>query len=294
MREDQFVLHFETAPNRYPDTVLAGRALIEWVALVQAAVMAVDPAERLVIEIVGVREGSSRFQQLLKWAEDQTANVRQAWEAYPNLKSIIAGSAHAFLTSTVAAGVTLVMQPAEQTVRLSDQDRVLLAAKDKVFASAPARDASKRFYTTLSQEPAITGVGVGNNWSAKPTLIIPRSEFAERSGLWDAQEEIGPTQVRRAVWEVVLLRPNLVSKPQPWQFSRDGLKFSAQMADAIFLAALSEGRVPLNMQEGLVMRVEVEYEEMLVGQVWDTNVKSRRVIHVLSPTPTAKLSPYDR
>ena len=58
---------------------------------------------------------------------------------------------------------------------------------------------------------------------------------------------------------------NLVSTPQPWQFSRDGFKFSAKMADAKFLAALREGQVPLNMQERVMMRVVVEYKERLVG-----------------------------
>jgi hypothetical protein len=57
------------------------------------------------------------------------------------------------------------------------------------------------------------------------------------------------------------------------------------MSDAIFLAALKDGRIPLTLQEGVIMRVEVEWKETLNGQVWDMVPRSRRIVRVLSPAP---------
>lgn len=285
MREDQLVLHFETLPNRYPDTTIAARALLDWVDLVQKAVAAVAPAEMLTIEIVGVREGSSRFPQLLRWLNDQSGNFSAAWDEYPHLKKMVAGSAHTFWTSLVAAGVSVAMQPGEQVIRLpEDQMQRLEGMQAKVAADPQVQSASKRFYRTVESDPAIVGVGVANSWHERPALIIPRSEFAERSGLWVIDED-QDQRMQRDIWDVVLLRPNLVSRPQPWQFMRDGLKFSAQMADAQFLVALRDGRIPLTLQEGVVMRVEVEYVEKLDGQVWTTDGRSRKIVRVLSPSP---------
>jgi hypothetical protein len=284
MREDQILLHFETLQGAYPDTTLVARALIDWVDLVQKTIAAISPTERVIIEMVGVKEGSTRFPQLLKFIDSQFANVHLAWSEYPYLKSMVAGSAHTLYTAVVAASVTLALQPKEQIVRLSDVDRALLEPLKAIAAADPAvKDASTRFYRTLENEQAITGVGVSENWIDRPAFIVPRSEFAERGGLWEIEADESEGRTQRETWEVVLLRPSLVSRPQPWQFSRGGLKFSAQMIDAQFLLALREGRIPLNMQEGVVMSVEVEYQETQVGQVWEVVARSRKIVRVLTP-----------
>lgn len=288
MQEDQIVLHFEVAPDRYPNTTVAARALIEWVDLVQSTIAAIDPLQRLNIEIVGVTPGSTRFPQLLRFLDKQAGNVRSAWDDYPHLKSIVAGSAHTLYTAAIAGAVSMSMQPSVQLVQLSEKDRHLFEGIQKQASqSRPVVQASKRFYGALEQDTAITGVGVADAWDKRPSIIIPRSEFAERSGLWDVDVEIAPSErFQRVVWDVVLRRPDLVSTPQLWQFMRDGLKFSAKMHDAIFLAAMRDGRIPLTLQEGVMMKVEIEYKERLTGQVWEPVKGSWRVVKVLSPVPS--------
>jgi len=292
MHEDRILIHLETAPGRYPDTAVAAQALLDWVALVQATLAAIAPEDRVAIEIVGVREGSTRFPQILRWLDDQTGNIRAAWAQYPHLKSIVAGSAHTFYTSAVAAGVSLAMQPSEQVVRLSDEDREILASyTDKAAKSGAVQEASKQFYQTLGRAPEITGIAVDDKWEKGDDLkVIPRSQFPERSGMWELQQEFVSTKrVSRATWDVVLLRAPFTSKPQRWQFSRDGLKFSAKMEDPAFLLAIRERRVPISLQEGVMMRLEIEFKEELDGQVWETIASTRRIIRVLSPAPLADL-----
>lgn len=294
MHEDRILLHLETTPGRYVDTAVAAQALLDWVALVQATLSAIAPEDRIAIEIVGVREGSTRFPQVLRWLDDQAGNVREAWTQYPHLKAIVAGAAHTFYTSAVAAGVTLAMQPAEQVVRLSDQDREILAGMTRTAErSVAVQEASKRFYRTLERDPEITGVAVDDKWErGSDLLIIPRSQFPERSGMWELQEEAIPDKrITRDIWNVTLLRAPFTSKPQRWQFARDGLKFSAKMDDPVFLTAIRERRVPITLQEGVEMRVEIEFKEELDGQVWDAIPASRKIVRVLSPAPLAEPSP---
>lgn len=281
---EQLVLHFETLPERYPDTVFAAQALLDWAQLVQSAMAALDPDIEVRLETVGVAPGSTRFPQLLKFIDKQAGRVASAWEDYPHLKSIVAGSAHTLWTATIAGGVSLAMMPEEQRVRLSEEDRAII---QKVAEDPAVREASAQFYRHLERDRAITGVGVASDWNSRPTLIVPRSEFHDRSGLWvnDSQDVVQRSQ--RDEWNVVLLRPALLSTPQSWQFMRDGLKFSAKMHDARFLAAIKDGRVPLTLQEGVMMHVVIEYDEVLIGQIWEPVANSRRVVKVLSPVPTS-------
>lgn len=287
MHTEQIVLHFETAPGRFPDSRIAAQALIDWITLAEATAAAIAPNSRLHIEIIGgATAGSTRFPQVLRWADDRVSDIKLAWDEYPHLKSLVVGGAHTLWTASVAAGVTLLAQPDEQKVRLSDADRQIVRGMEEEAAQSPVvAVAIRQLYATLDREPAISGVGVSDSWEKRPSVIVPRSEFPERSGLWQLEVPAPEERVVRDEWIVVLLRPVLQSSPHAWRFSRDGLPFSAMMHDAQFLAAMREGRIPLNLQEGVTMRVEVEHTDRLNGQIWEPLPRSWRVVRVLSPTP---------
>jgi hypothetical protein len=287
--ELRIVLHLATLEGRYPDTSVAARALLDWADLAKATVFAIDPSDRISLEVAGVVPGSARFPQVLRFLENQAADVQRAWAAYPTLKGMVVGAAHALYTSAIAAGVTVAMQPDEQAVRLSDEDRTILREmQSQAAADKQVQAASKRLYRTLENDAAITGIGVAPDWGAPPELVVPKAQFPERGGLWRSQTEDVQFRYEREIWDVILLKPALISKPQSWQFSRGGLKFSAQMADANFLMAMRDGLIPLSLQEGVVMRVEVEYESELVGQIWEVKPRTRKVVRVLSPVPLPK------
>ena len=294
MREEHLILHFDTAPGRYPDTIVAAKALIEWSELIQATLLAIDPSDRVALEIAGVEKGSTRFPNVLRFLNDQAANVKEAWVEYPHLKAIVAGAAHTFYTSIVAAGVTLALAPDEQTVRLSDDDRALLKRYEETARQSEAvREANKKLYSTVQPDTAIEGIGAGTGWTRNENLlIVPRSEFAERSGLWEPDfDEPEQKRPRADVWDVVLLKAPFSSEPKSWRFARDGLPFTATMKDPQFLQAIAERRVPISLQEGVSMRVEIQYSERLVGQVWETIPRSRKITRVLSPSPLPEPPP---
>jgi hypothetical protein len=89
-----------------------------------------------------------------------------------------------------------------------------------------------------------------------------------------------------AIWNVVLVKPTLDHRPRNWRFDRDGVEFSAKMTDRAFLDAIPTGRVPITLQEGVMMVVEVQYTERLNGQVWEYVANTRKVTKVISPRPS--------
>ena len=57
------------------------------------------------------------------------------------------------------------------------------------------------------------------------------------------------------------------------------------MEDPTFLAAIAAGTVPITLQEGVVMRIEVQYRERLTGQVWQYVERTRKITRVIAPRP---------
>ena len=286
---DQIVLHFEVDEGKNPNTEIAAQALLDWVALARATVTAIEPYDKVVFEIIGAEAGSTRFPQIIRFLDRSIENISLAWDDYPHIKKMVVGSAHTLVGATAGAIVATVMAPDVQKVEFSDKERQIQNEMiAKAVESGIVRGTRERFYRTIESDPAIVGVGVANNWKEKPSLIVPRSEFSERSGLWTPQ--VLDQEVDRSttdIWDVVLLKVAMVSTPANWTFQRDGLKFGAKMHDANFLAAMKDGRVPINLQEGVIMTVKVERKEKLIGQIWQPISGSWRIIQVISPVPIA-------
>jgi hypothetical protein len=289
---DEIVLHFEVAPGFHPDTRIVAQALLKWVVLVEQAAKAIDPSDKIELEIVGNDKGSLRFPQIIKFAERGIENIDAAWADYPHLKRAVLGSAHVFATGIVGGLIQVSMTPEVQKVQIVGSDRPIYEEMERrVAESESVRAANREFYRTIERERSITGVGVAPDRISDPYEIIPRSEFQTRSGLWTIESDVDREHIKTDVWDVVLLKAPFSHKKLRWQFSRDGLPFSALMQDAKFLAAVKDGRVPITLQEGVIMRIEVEYTERLEGQAWKANPKSRRVVRVLEPQPLPAKAP---
>ncbi|BAK65336.1 hypothetical protein SLG_06610 [Sphingobium sp. SYK-6] len=283
--KDEIVLHFELAPGQFADTKIVAEALIRWAELVEAAVKAIEPAGTVELEIIGNERGSLRFPQIIKFIEQGIADVDAAWQQYPYIRKAVIGSAHVLATGVVGGLIAASLAPEVQKVELTEGGQAAKSEMEaKISESTSVQTASRKFYQIVERDPAITGVGVAQSREEEP-VIVPRSEFHARSGLWSIEEDPAPAHEKIDEWDVVLLRAPFSHKRLPWQFSRDGLTFSALMDDAQFLLAVKEGRVPINLQEGVVMRIRLAYSERLEGQVWKTEPKSRRVVKVISPTP---------
>jgi hypothetical protein len=283
--DNTIVLHFELFEYRNADAVVAAQALIAWVDVVKQTARAINPEEDIRVELVGVEAGSLKL--ILRYIEKTLSDINTGASEFPLVKKLALGAALTVASSVTGIVLQDVLDGDSQTVMLSEEDRKLLKdLTDKVGKSDAVRKSTLQFFKALEQDPAISGVGVSADPETKPAVIIPKSQFPERSGLWSEQMESATEKTVTAIWNVVLVKPTLDHRPRNWRFDRDGVEFSAKMTDRAFLDAIPTGRVPITLQEGVMMVVEVQYTERLNGQVWEYVANTRKVTKVISPRPS--------
>ncbi len=279
------ILKLGLEEGRNADALVAAESLAAWVHYVKEAARAIDPADRLTVELVALKDGSLKFPQILRKLDQTIGDISAGADAYPNLKTLAIATAAAVGVTVVQVGVERAMEPTVQTVELSETDRELLQGmKEKVEASSAAQHASRRFLESVERDPAVTEVTVGDE-DHEELLVVPRASLPGRSSLWQVDEPPPLERTLTDIWDVVLIKASFVNRPARWTFLRDGLPFSAKMDDKVFLAAISDGRVPIALQEGVLMRLEVEFKERQEGQVWRAIDSTRRVLRVVQPQP---------
>jgi len=284
----ELTLRFGLDEGRNANALYAAESLVAWVHLATEAAQAIDPADRVVIELVGIEEGSLKFRQIFKKIDQTIADLSSGADEYPHLKAVAISMAAAVAVGATQTGIERAMTPTVQTVSLSEQDKELLAdMRGKIESSERVRFASKRFLQSVERDPAITEVTIAEQ-DGEPMVTIQRENFPGRDSLWEIEELPAAERTTRDSWDVVLVKASFVNRPARWMFSRDGLNFSAKMDDKAFLAAIRDGRVPITLQEGVLMRIEVEFKEQQDGQIWKALDTTRRVVRVVTPQPLAQ------
>lgn len=284
MFDDDIVLRLGLAKGRNADAVVAAESLLAWVDLARDAARAIDPYADVRVELLGRAEGS--LKQFLRLVDDHAATISAGADQYPHLKKFAIGLAVAIATAGLNVAVERTLVSGVQTVELSDRDRDLLRGMTHAVSQSTATAKNvQRFYRTLDRDPAITDVTVALGPTRPPLLIVERPEFAMRGGLYSQSEEDVAEEARREVWSVVLMQAPFYKSSRRWGFSRDGVSFSAQMNDAIFLQAIEDGTIPISLRAGVRMEVEVEWQERRRGKVWEYRPGTRRITRVLWPRP---------
>lgn len=284
----ELTLRFGLSEGRNANALYAAESLAAWIHLATEAARAIDPSDRVVIELVGITEGSLQFKQVLKKLDQTLGDISAGADEYPHIKAIAIGMAATVAVGTTHVAIDRAMTPTVQTVSLSDEDRELLVGmRNKVEQSERVRHASKRFLQSVERDPAISEVTVAED-DNELIVAIPRENFPSRDELWGIEELPPVERVTRDDWDVVLVKASFVNRPARWMFSRDGLNFSAKMDDKAFLSAIRDGRVPITLQEGVMMKIEVEFKEQQDGQIWKALDTTRRVVRVISPQPLSQ------
>jgi hypothetical protein len=257
----ELTLRFGLNEGRNANALYAAESLAAWVHLATEAAQAIDPADRVVVELVGITEGSLQFRQILRRIDQTIGDLAAGADEYPHLKAVAIGMAATVAVGTTQVAIERALAPTIQTVSLSDHDRELLTGmRDKIEKSERVKHASKRFLQSVERDPAISEVTVAED-DGEPMMSIQRENFPSRDALWEIQELPPLERTTRDSWDVVLLKASFMNRPARWMFSRDSLNFTAKMDDKAFLAAIRDGRVPITLQEGVLMRIEVEFKE---------------------------------
>jgi hypothetical protein len=284
----ELTLRFGLNEGRNANALYAAESLAAWVHLTTEAAKVLDPSDRVIVELVGITEGSLQFKQILKKIDQTIADISSGADEYPHLKAVAIGMAATVAVGTTEVAIERAVTPNIQVVSLSDTDRKLLKEmRGKIDNSERVRHASRRFLQSVERDPAITEVTVSED-DSEPMVVIGRDNFPGRDALWEIEDIPPAERITRDNWDVVLVKASFVNRPARWMFSRDGLNFSAKMDDRAFLSAIRDGRVPITLQEGVMMRIEVEFKEQQEGQIWRALDSTRRVVRVVSPQPLAQ------
>lgn len=288
MAEADLVLKFEIEDGQTPNAESVANALLAWVGLMKAASAIIAPGTQLEVGLAGVEDGSDIFKLTLDRLEGFAGNLKEGTAEYPLISK-------AAMTLAGLIGGTLVVNAITPDPRIpDDQMQNFVEQKQLLEESVELQKQQMRFYGILQDEPAIRQFEVIRPYDSHVVYSIPRSEFAERSGLWggDIQEDTIPTiETRTATWDVILIKPVLVPEQRRWGFARDGIEFSALMTDRAFLEAIHDNSLPVRMAEGIRMKLEVKYRVHFDGAAWIPVPYSHRVSRVLDPLPPVSPTP---
>lgn len=292
MAETDLVLRFEIADGQVPDAANVALALLAWVDLMKTAGEAVEPGSSLEVGLTGVEDGSDIFKLALRKVQAFGETVQDGMSEFP-LPSKAAIALGGLIGSTiVGVSITNMMTP---DPRIPDDQMEVFEENNRLLQeSVDLQKQSMRFYGILQDEPAIEQFEVIRPYDDQVMYTVPRSEFAARSGLWIGDDDDQPavrTETRTATWDVVLIKAVLVPEPRRWGFARDGIEFTALMSDKSFLQAIHDKTLPVQMAEGVRMKIEVKYRETYDGEVWLPVPQSHRVSRVLDPSPPLSLAP---
>lgn len=271
------ILEFGLVDGQNVDAVVAARALIDWVEAIREVARIVDPTGEVTVDLISAEPACLRFSTILNFIEQQIlGKVSDKLDPFPKLKQFLALNV-LVLPGMIVGGLVV--------EGLKSDDPRVVEKQEEVVSSPVVQARVRSFYKTLQADPAIKNVVVRESRSGPAVVNVDRSEFAERSGLWEAQEVDLPEKEGGGVWDVVVTHPVAIAKPLMWGFMRDGLPFRAKMMDERFLSAIRFGTLPLTIQEGVVMQVRVSYRERLEGQLWVPVQGTYKIEEVITPKP---------
>ena len=288
---EDYILKFEIVPGRYPEVDSVAKALTAWVEVLRASAEAVDPASLLSVELAGVENGSQLFKLLFRKLEAEGQRIKEGGKEFPLVSKAAIALGGLIGGTVITVGITTALTPDPRIP--ADQMAVFNQMNENLAKSVKLQEKSMQFYETLQDEPAFESIKVLRGYDRVPFYEVPRSEFAARGGLWggDIEEATPQFETRKAIWDVTLIKPALIAEPRRWTFARDGLEFTALMSDPMVLQAIHDKTLPIQIAEGVMMKIEVSYRERFDGTTWIPIPASRKVKKVLYPLPPPPSSP---
>jgi hypothetical protein len=284
--DSELILEFDLESGHNADAVVAAEALIAWVSAIRETNAILDPLSDVRVDLVSAEAACLRLRAALRFVEHKVLGPpADALSEFPRIKKIVVATVLGATGGVAAAGAGMLVLP-DQTVKLSPHgNKVLIESQQRVQQEPVVHKQVQQFYRTIEKDRRITAVSVTEKIGQPPLLKVPRAEFPERSGLWLPPEAEPLMRPAGGIWEVVVTHPVLKGEPRVWGFIRDGLPFRAKVTDARFLSAIRSKTLPLPIQEGVTMIVQVRFLEHFDGDVWAPVPNSWEIPAVIDPAP---------
>jgi hypothetical protein len=281
-------LQLDFAQHSGIEAVDVGKALIAWASAIQEASQVIDPSSPIVVDIVGVEQGCLRLHAILKFVEGTLTKADNALTPYPKIRASLSLNVFS-LPGAIVAGATGALvydiwkgapENAPPSVKAATEQ-----AESKLKESAAVTNDVQRFYRTLEAAPSIKGMRIYESDPDRPIVMVPRDQFPIYGGLFNEMQADQERRPRQAIWDVIVTHPVVISKPRVWRFKRDGAPFRAKLADPYFLNGIKNRTLPMQVAEGTLMRVRVDWFENNIEGQWVTDESSFVISKVVWPAP---------
>lgn len=284
---------FDGQPNQVDLTVYT-QVLLDFASVVKASVHAADPSADVGLTITAPERGS--FIAVLNLVACQAQDMIQ-WGAnhVEELGSVVTIVGGLYGLHRWASG-RRVDEPAEVlgdgNVVIKDADGTTITVAENVYNiyvnNPVVPDALTDTFSTLDEDPAITGFGITDRNT--DVFTAGRAEFsamAQRPALASAISQV-ETIVEEASLYVVktVLERNYTRK---WEFIWAGNKISANITDQRFFDAVEAHRYSFGA--GDVLRVKLEVDREFDPQLGTHVIRSYTIVEVLEFLPRTKTPP---
>ncbi len=276
-------LYLDLEPGHTADIEVVSRAAIAWSQAVRELAYIADPSIEVRVELSSGTPGSLSLNAIVRVVKRTSAQ-------HPKLTTIIISALTWFALEIASYTVESIMDyllsddaPVEAR-KLDEAERRAVAEEVvKIVREQTARKEREAIFRELERDPSIVGAGVTTKAGTRPDNVVPRSQFALRSGN-TATIDLDDAKRRSTTetLEMTLVSPILKDAERRWRFQVGSLpEFGATMKDHDFLEGVSRGDIAIPLKAGVAMTVEMETKEEFEGQLW--TVKERNILRVISP-----------
>ncbi|WP_343116236.1 hypothetical protein [Ostreiculturibacter nitratireducens] len=261
-----------------PDLAVVAKAALKFDHLVKELAFQIDPTVTVRLDLESGTQGSLKLNSWLKSAKDKALDPKVQWAIVIGVLIHFGDQAAGYITTKLFEEAESQLLGEEQALSEDEIKSIADQVAERLQRGAGRKEAAEVF-EELQADENITGVGVSPLPDTKPSVVIPRTEFSQRSRLTVEEETTGKKRTKTETVEALLLIPVLQEGNRRWKFVAEGVEFGAPMKDQEFLSNLIAGRHHIEMRGGIRMTIVLETVEEFDGKVWI--VKERNVTKVL-------------
>lgn len=277
MIEQPLTIYFDLSPDARPTLGAIGTAMVQFEKMAGEAVFLMEPGVEFSMVYQYSAPGSLRI----------IAGLRGVLTA-ERLRDLALVIATVLVTNAAGHIQGKLMDEAiesivgeEQTLSDEDIERIAEAVRN-VERSETVTAPRREFYRAVEPDQAISGVGAAPNENdERPAVVVPRSEFSDRSGaaIGIAIDGTPEPRVLSERVEVVLANAPLIESKAKWRIFSNGHQISVKMLNENFQQQILDGTTQLRLAGGVILDVTLETTQVFADGVWQNKSYAISEVH---------------
>lgn len=283
MIEQPLTIYFDLSPDTRPTLGAIGKAMVQFEKMAGEAVFLMEPGVEFSMVYQYSAPGSLRIIAGLRGlvSADRLRDLALV------VSTVLVTNAVSHLQGKAMDEAIDAIVGEEATLTDEDIKRIAEAVKN-VERSETVAEPRREFYRAVEPDRAITGIGAApNERKEPPAVIVPRSEFGDRSGALtqnapDGQPE--PRELSERV-EVVLANAPLIESNAMWRIFFNGNQISVKMLDGAFKLQILNGTTQLRLAGGVILDVTLKTKQVYSDGVWQNKSYEISEVHSWRQNP---------